>query len=72
MKMLREDDPDLGQITDLAKTGDTPEDKRPKCSSDLRYKKIDGFYPGATHLQTRLITILCVFGQFDVIYDVWL
>ena len=51
MKMLREDDPDLGQITELAKAEDTPEDKRPKCLSDLGYKKIDGFYPGADHKQ---------------------
>ena len=51
MKMLREDDPDLGQITELAKTEDTPADKRPKCLSDLGYKKIDGFYPGADHKQ---------------------
>ena len=51
LKMLREDDPDLGQITELAKAGDTPEDKRPKCLSDLGYKKIDGFYPGADHKQ---------------------
>ena len=51
MKMLREDDPDLGQITELAKAEDTPEDKRPKCSSDLGYKKIEEFYPGAEHKQ---------------------
>ena len=51
MKMLREDDPDLGQITELAKAEDTPADKRPKCLSDLGYKKIDGFYPGADHKQ---------------------
>ena len=53
MKMLREDDPDLGQITEMAKAGDTPEDKRPKCLSDLGYKKIDGFYPGADHKQPQ-------------------
>ena len=51
LSMLREEDPDLGLITDRAKSHTTPRDKRPVILSDLGYKKIQEHYPGATHKQ---------------------
>ena len=52
LKMLQEDDPDLGIITQTLKSADEPpKEIQILVFSDMGYKKIQEMYPGGTHKQ---------------------